>query len=145
MRSNGTTDRNRYLKSKDTLFLLSRTSREGTLKSTTESTHLETAPGVANSFIFNFFLLLFAFSFSLFILSLLFVTVMFLDEESTVFLLHSKLLQVGRRARQSFPALHSCEGPDGLHCTDSKGARVGFVGRWGCKEIGSRGRERAGH
>ena len=57
MRSNGTTDRNRYVKSKDTLFLLSRTSREGTLKSTTESTHLETAPGVANSFIFNFFLL----------------------------------------------------------------------------------------
>ena len=42
------------------------------------------------------------------------------------------MLVVG--AAQSFPALHSwCEGPDGLHCADGKGASAGFIRRWGAR------------
>lgn len=142
---NSTTYRSRYLKSQNTLFLLNRTSRrEGTLKRT-ESTRLETAPRIANSFIFNFFFLLFLF---LLVFPFLFRLVISVRRSRVrgcgIECVFVAFLHVGRRAGQSCPALHSCEGPDGLHCADGKGACVGFVRRWGCEEIGGRRGERTG-
>ena len=98
------------------------------------------ALGIANSFIFNFFFLLFLF---LLLFPFLFRLVISVRRNRVrgcgIECVFVAFLHGGRRAGQSCPALHSCEGPDGLHCADGKGACVGFVRRWGCEEIGGRG------
>ena len=52
---------------------------------------------------------------------------MFLDAKLSVFFF--TFLHVDRRTGQSRPALHSCKGPDGLHCEDGREpVLVSFVG-----------------